>query len=315
MADSQIATDRKTVEVFDKSMLETIGNTPLVKIKNITKELGKEIEIYVKAEWHNLGGSVKARPAIRMITDGIKSGEFARGKTLLDATSGNTGIAYAIIGKIMGFKVELVIPEHVCMAHKGMLAKSYSAELVLSDPMEQSDGAIRMAEEIYGKNPDKYFMPNQYNNPSNWKAHRDTTAVEIWEQTKGRVTHFVAGIGTSGTLMGTTRGLQKFNPAIKTYAVEPAEALHGLEGLKHMESSIVPGIYDPALFEEKISIKTEDAYAMVRRLEKEEDLHVGQSSGAALLGAMKLAEKIEKGVIVTVFPDSCADCTVAHGEF
>lgn len=315
MADSQIAADRKTVEVFDKSMLENIGNTPLIKIKNITKELGKEIEIHAKAEWHNLGGSVKARPAIRMITDGLKSGEFARGKTLLDATSGNTGIAYAIIGKIMGFKVELVIPEHVCMAHKGMLAKSYSAELVLSDPMEQSDGAIRMAEEIYRKNPDKYFMPDQYNNPSNWKAHRDTTAVEIWEQTKGRVTHFVAGIGTSGTLMGTTRGLQKFNPAIKSYAVEPAEALHGLEGLKHMESSIIPSIYDPAVFEEKLSIKTEDAYAMVRRLAKEEDLHVGQSSGAALLGAMKLAEKIEKGVIVTVFPDSCADCGVAHGEF
>ena len=215
----------------------------------------------------------------------------------------------------MGFKVELVIPEHVCMAHKGLMAKSYSAELVLSDPMEQSDGAIRLAKEMYAKNPEKYFMPDQYNNPSNWKAHRDTTAVEIWEQSKGGVTHFLAGIGTSGTLMGTTRGLKSYNPEIKTYAIEPAEALHGLEGLKHMDSSIVPGIYDPSVFDEKISIKTEDAYEMVRRLEHEEGLLVGQSSGAAMLGAIRLAEKMEKGVIVTVFPDSCADCEVAHGEF
>lgn len=314
MAGSQIAAVRK-IERLDRSHLKDIGNTPLLRIKNVTKELGNEVEIYAKAEWDNLGGSVKARPALRMIEDGIKSGEFSRGKTLLDATSGNTGIAYAIIGKIMGFKVELVIPEHVCMAHKGLMAKSYSAELVLSDPMEQSDGAIRMAKEIYAKEPDKYFMPDQYNNPSNWKAHRDTTAKEIWEQTKGRVTHFLAGIGTAGTLMGTTRGLRKFNPDIKSYAVEPAETLHGLEGLKHMDSSIVPGIYDPLVFDEKISIKTEDAYKMVRRLESEEGLLVGQSSGAAMLGAMRVAEKIEKGVIVTVFPDSCAECVIAHGEF
>ncbi len=316
MADGQITTAAvRTSEKLDKSDLNDIGNTPLLEIKSITKELGKDVKIYAKAEWHNLGGSVKARPALRMINDGIKSGKFSRHKILLDATSGNTGIAYAIIGKIMGFQVRLVLPEHVCQAHKGLLAKSYGAELELSDPMEQSDGAIRMANEIYAKDPDKYFMPDQYNNPSNWMAHRDTTAKEIWEQTQGKVTHFVAGIGTSGTLMGATRGLQAFNPGIKSYAVEPAELLHGLEGLKHMESSIVTGIYDPSLFDEKISIKTEDAYAMVRELESLEGFCAGQSSGAAMLGAMKLAEKIEKGVIVTVFPDHCPECDISHGEF
>ena len=316
MADAQITTvDVRAPEKLDKSDLNNIGNTPLLEIKRITKNLGKDVKIYAKAEWHNLGGSVKARPALRMINDGIKSGEFSRGKILLDATSGNTGIAYAMIGKIMGFPVRLVLPEHVCQAHKGLMAKSYGAELELSDPMEQSDGAIRLANEIYAKDPDKYFMPDQYNNPSNWKAHRDTTAKEIWEQTKGTVTHFVAGIGTSGTLMGTTRGLQAFNPEIKSYAVEPAELLHGLEGLKHMDSSIVPGIYDPSVFDEKISIKTEDAYAMVRELEKLEGFCAGQSSGAAMLGAMRLAEKIEKGVIVTVFPDHCPECSISHGEF
>jgi len=315
MSDSPITAVPPKPGAFDKSVLEKIGNTPLIKIRNLARDLGKDIEIYAKAEWHNASGSVKARPALRMIRDGIKSGDFGRDKILLDATSGNTGIAYALIGMIMGFKVQLVLPENVCNERKGIMAKSYHAELTLSDPMEQSDGSIRLAHEIFRKNPDKYFMPDQYNNPSNWMAHRDTTAHEIWEQTKGRVTHFLAGIGTSGTLMGTTRGLRQFNPKIKSYAVEPAEALHGIEGLKHMDSSIVPGIYDTSVFDEKISVKTEEAYDMVNRLEKEEGIIVGHSSGAAMVGALKLAEKVEKGVLVTVFPDSCDTCGIMHGLF
>jgi len=300
---------------FDKSVLRKIGNTPLIKLENITRHLGKDVEIYAKAEWHNVGGSVKARPALRMIQEGIKAGKLSRGKILLDSTSGNTGVAYAIIGRILGFKVQLVIPANVCKERKGIMASAYNAELILSDPLESSDGAIKLAQEIYQKNPDKFFMPDQYNNPHNWMAHRDTTAKEIWEQTGGRITHFVAGIGTSGTLIGTTRGLKSFNPNIKSYAVEPAEALHGLEGLKHMETSIVPGIYDPSVFDEKISIPTEDGYNMVMRIEKEEGIIVGQSSGAAFCGALKVAEKIEKGIVVTVFPDSCAECNIAHGDF
>lgn len=315
MENANLATIPRRIKVFDESVLKKIGNTPLLKMRNITKDFGKDITIYAKAEWHNPGGSVKSRPALRMINDGIKSGKLTRGKILLDSTSGNTGVAYALIGKILGFKVELVLPENVCNERKGIMAKDYSAHLVISDPMEQSDGAIKLADEIYQKNPDKYFMPDQYKNPSNWMAHRDTTAREIFEQTKGRVTHFIAGIGTSGTLMGTTRGLKAKNRAIKSYAVEPEEPLHGLEGLKHMGSSIVPGIYDESVFNEKISVKTEDAYEMVRKMEKEEGLLVGHSSGAAMVGALRLAEEIETGIIVTVFPDSCADCGISHGIF
>ncbi|MDH5542427.1 MAG: cysteine synthase family protein [Nitrospinota bacterium] len=300
---------------FDESILQRIGNTPLVKIENITKDLGKDIEIYAKAEWYNAGSSVKARPALRMIQEGIKSGKLKKGKVLLDSTSGNTGVAYSLIGKILGFEVNLVVPGNVCKERKGLMASSYDATLILSDPMEQSDGAINLAREIYLKDPDKYFMPDQYNNPFNWMAHRDTTANEIWDQTKGKVTHFLAGIGTSGTLMGTSRGLKSKNSSVKCYAVEPAESLHGIEGLKHMDSSIIPGIYDTSVYDEKVSIKTEEAYDMVTRIEKEEGMLVGTSSGAALAAAMKLAESIDKGIIVTIFPDSCMDCAVAHGDF
>jgi len=301
---------------FEESVLDSIGNTPLIKIQNITKDLGnKAIEIYAKAEWTNPGGSVKARPALRMVRDGIAAGKLGRGKELIDSTSGNTGIAYALIGKIMGFKVNLVLPANVCRQRKGLMATQFNANLILSDPMESSDGAIRLCKKLYAENPDKYFMPDQYNNPSNWMAHRDTTAKEVWEQTQGRVTHFLAGIGTSGTLMGTTRGLKAINPAIKGYAIEPAEALHGIEGLKHMETSIVPGIYDPAVYDDKISVKTEEAYRMVSRLEEEEGLLVGTSAGAAMVGAMKLAHTIDTGVRGIIFPDSCEECVVAHGEF
>jgi cysteine synthase B len=300
---------------YDESVLDSIGNTPLVKIRNITKDLGKKVEVYAKAEWVNPGGSVKARPALRMVRDGIKQGKLGRGKELIDSTSGNTGIAYALIGKIMGFKVNLVLPANVCKQRKGTMASQFAANLILSEAIESSDGAIRLCKKIYTENPDKYFMPDQYNNPSNWMAHRDTTAKEIWEQTKGKVTHFLAGIGTSGTLMGTTRGLKAFNAKILSYAIEPAEALHGIEGLKHMETSIIPGIYDPEVFDEKLSVKTEEAYKMVTRLEREEGLLVGTSAGAAMVGAMRVAESIDEGIVVTIFPDSCEECVIDHGEF
>ena len=303
------------ITTFDESVLNLIGNTPLIKIRNITKDLPDSVEVYAKAEWHNAGGSVKARPAYRMIMEGIKAGKLGKGKVLLDSTSGNTGVAYALLGRVLGFQVDLVVPGNVCKARKGTMATAYDANLILSDPMEQSDGAIRLAQEIYEKDPEKYFMPDQYNNDFNWMAHRDTTAREIWEQTEGRITHFLAGIGTSGTLMGTTRGLKGFNEAIRCYAIEPEEALHGIEGLKHMESSIVPGIYDESVYDEKLSVKTEDAYDMVSRIEKEEGLVVGQSAGAALVGAMRVAETLDSGIVVTVFPDSCLDCPVGHGDF
>lgn len=301
---------------FEEAVLDRIGNTPLLKMKNIIKDFGnKEIEIYAKAEWVNPGGSVKARPALRMVRDGIKAGKLKKGVELIDSTSGNTGVAYALIGKILGFKVNLVLPANVCKARKGTMATRFNANLILSDALESSDGAIRLCRKIYNENPEKYFLPDQYNNPSNWMAHRDTTAKEIWEQTQGRVTHFLAGIGTSGTLMGTSRGLKGFSPAVKSYAVEPAESLHGIEGLKHMESSIVPGIYDTTAYDEKISVTTDEAYRMVSRIENEEGLLVGTSAGAAMAGAMKLAARLDKGVLVIVFPDSCEECGIAHGEF
>jgi cysteine synthase B len=305
----------KTVrgQALDESILEKIGNTPIFRIKNLAKKF-KNVEIYAKLEWYNAGGSVKARPALRMIEDGERSGKLTKDKIILDSTSGNTGIAYALIGLVKGYEIELVMPGNVCKERKKLMAESYNAEIILSDPLEGSDGAIRMAKKIFNENPDKYFMPDQYNNPSNWKAHFDTTATEIYNQIEGRVTHFIAGIGTSGTVMGTGRGLKRFNPGIKVYAVEPAEPLHGIEGLKHMETSIVPGIYDESFLNGKINVKTEDAYKMVRLLKDEEGLGVGHSSGAAMRGVLELAEKIGKGVIVTVFPDSC-DCYITTGDF
>ncbi len=297
----------------DLSILEKIGNTPLLRIKNLGKKF-RNVEIYAKAEWHNAGGSVKARPALRMIEDGEREGLLTKDKIILDSTSGNTGIAYALIGLAKGYKVELVMPGNVCQTRKKLMAESYKADIQLSDPLEGSDGAIRMAREIYDKTPEKYFMPDQYNNPSNWKAHFDTTTKEIFQQTEMRVTHFMAGIGTSGTIMGTGRGLKSLDPKIKAYAIEPLEPLHGIEGLKHMESSIVPGIYDESFLDGKFSVKTEDAYRMVRMLKEEEGYEVGQSSGAAIKGALELASQIERGVIVTIFPDSC-ECYVASGDF
>jgi len=300
--------------ITDQSVLKAIGNTPLIRIHNIGKEF-KDVDIYAKAEWKNAGGSVKSRPALKMIEDGEKSGKLTKDKIILDSTSGNTGISYALIGKVKGYKVKLVMPANVCKERKGLMADFYGAEIVTSSPFEGSDGAILLAKKIYEENPEMYFMPDQYNNDSNWQAHQETTAQEIWTQTNHRVTHFLAGIGTGGTIMGTSRGLRQLNSKIKSYAVEPSESLHGLEGLKHMETSIVPGIYKEDELDGKISVPTDEAYDMVEILENQEGILVGHSSAAAMVGALKLASQIGQGVIVTVFPDSCERCYVNLGQF
>lgn len=300
--------------ITDTSVLKTIGNTPLLRIKNLGQEF-KNVTIFAKAEWKNAGGSVKSRPALKMIEDGERSGKLTKDKIILDSTSGNTGISYALIGKVKGYNVKLVMPANVCKERKGLMADFYGAKIVTSSPFEGSDGAIILANKIYQENPDIYFMPDQYNNDSNWKAHYETTAKEIWTQTDHRVTHFIAGIGTGGTIMGATRRLRELNPGIQCFAVEPKEELHGLEGLKHMASSIVPGIYDETFLDGKISVATEEAYKMVETLEEEEGILAGQSSAAALCGTLELARRIKKGVIVTVFPDSCDRCYINFGKF
>jgi cysteine synthase B len=279
---------------------ELVGNTPLLRLRNIAAS--NTVEIYAKAEWFNPGGSVKDRPALNMILDGERSGKLAPGKIILDATSGNTGIAYAWIGAARGYKVRLALPQNASEERKRIL-QSYGAELVLTNPLEGSDGAIREARRLYAESPDVYFYPDQYNNLANWKAHYETTALEIWEQTSGRVTHFVAGLGTSGTFVGTARRLKELNREIKTISFQPDSPFHGLEGLKHMASAIVPGIYDPGLADEDYEISTETAHEYTRRLGKCEGLLVGVSSGAALACALMVANNIESGVIVTVFPD------------
>jgi cysteine synthase B len=284
------------------SVLEQIGNTPLVRFVNITKEFD-HVEIYGKAEWFNPGGSVKDRPALRMIEEGERSGALTRDKVILDSSSGNTGIAYALIGAVKGYRVELAVPRNVSQERKRIL-QAYGAHVIYTDPLAGSDGAIREAHHRYEADPEKYFMPDQYNNPANWQAHYDTTGAEIIEQTKGRITHFVAGVGTSGTLMGTGRRLREFNPRIQIAAVLPAEDLHGIEGLKHMETAIVPGIWDDTFPDRKLAVRTEDAYEMARRLALEEGILVGQSAGAAVYAAVEAARQISEGVIVTILPDA-----------
>lgn len=282
-------------------LLDRIGNTPLIPLRNITKSVS-HVEIWAKAEWMNPGGSVKDRPAYRMILEGEKSGALRPGKIILDATSGNTGIAYAMIGAIKGYPVKLAIPANVSVERKRVL-QAYGAQLVLTDPRQSSDGAIIEAKRIYQDNPDLYFFPDQYNNDANWQAHYDTTGPEIWTQTQGQITHLVAGVGTSGTMMGTGRRLKEFNPKIQVVSVEPDAPFHGLEGLKHMTSAIVPGIYDPKFPDAAVYVKTEEAYEMVLRLAKEEGILAGPSSGAALVAAMRLAQDLVHGFIVVIFPD------------
>ena len=283
------------------TVLDMIGRTPLVRLHRFEAET-PGVELYAKAEWQNPGGSVKDRAAARMILDGEASGALTPNHTILDATSGNTGIAYAMVGAARGYKVKLCVPENAS-AERKLILRALGAELVLTNPLETTDGTIREARRLYKADPDRYFYPDQYNNEANWRAHYDTTAPEIIEQTSGRLTHFVAGLGTSGTFVGTGRRLRKFNPAIKLISFQPDSPFHGLEGLKHMDSAIVPGIYDQALADEDLRIGTERAYRMVRRLAREEGLLAGISSGAAVAAMLDVAARLDRGVIVTVFPD------------
>jgi cysteine synthase B len=286
-----------------ESALDLIGDTPLLEMRKITETIVPSgVRIFAKLEGFNPGGSVKDRPALRMIQEGIRAGKLRPGKTILDSTSGNTGIALALIGRVLGYPVELVIPANVSAERKKII-HAYSAKVSYSDPLEGSDGAIRLCRQILEANRDKYFKPDQYFNPMNPQAHYETTGPEIYRQTNQAVTHFIAGIGTGGTVMGTGRYLKEVNPAIKIIAVEPDDALHGLEGLKHMATSIVPGIYHEEQLDGKISVATDDAYAMVYRLSQEEGILVGQSSGAAMFATLKVARKLRSGTIVTVFPD------------
>ncbi len=287
------------------SVVERIGNTPLVRLARLGREFSN-VELCAKAEWFNPGGSVKDRPALHMILEGERRGELTPSQTILDATSGNTGIAYAMIGAARGYRVRLCLPANASAERKRIL-RAYGAGLVLTDPAEGSDGAIRKARELFAREPELYFYPDQYSNPANWQAHYHGTAQEIWEQTGGRVTHFVAGLGTSGTFVGCVRRLRELNPHIVCISLQPDGPFHGLEGLKHMATAMVPEIYDAALADEDLPVATEDAYRMVKRLAREEGLLVGVSSGAALWGALQVARRIppvDTAVIVMIFPDS-----------
>jgi cysteine synthase B len=287
-------------------LLATIGNTPLLRLEKIPLEF-PGIEILAKAEYFNPGGSVKDRAALNMILDGERSGKLNHRRVLLDATSGNTGIAYAMIAANRGYKVKLCLPANSSIERKRIL-KAYGAETVFSDAAEGSDGAIRLCRQMYLEDPDLYFYPDQYNNPANWKAHYEGTGREIVEQTAGRITHFVAAMGTSGTFTGVSRRLRRDVPEAKCYSAQPSSGFHGLEGLKHMPTAIVPGIYDPTLADGNLWIETEDAYAMVRRLAREEGLLVGISSGCNVLAAAMLAKDLaargESAIIVTMLCDS-----------
>ncbi len=283
------------------SLLTSIGNTPLIQIRQMGSQLNG-VQIFAKAEWLNPGGSVKDRAGLKIIEDGERSGQLIRDKIILDSTSGNTGIAYAMIGAVKGYRIELVVPANLNEERKKTLL-AYGANLIFTDPLQGSDGALLEAKRIYEANPDRYFKADQYNNPSNWRAHYETTGVEILHQTKGRITHFVAGVGTGGTLIGTGRRLKEHNPNIKIYGVQPDSGFHGLEGLKHIETAIRPGIYDESILDGTFFVKSEEAYAMAVRLSKEEGLLVGPSSGAAFYAALKLAESMDFGKIVTIFPD------------
>lgn len=285
-----------------ESVLDLIGNTPLLEISRITEGIGSGVKIFAKLEGFNPGGSVKDRPALRMVQEGMRTGKLRKGKTILDSTSGNTGIALALIGRVLGYPVELVMPANVSVERKRII-HAYGAKATYSDPLEGSDGAIRLCRKILEENHEKYFKPDQYFNPMNPQAHYETTGPEIYRQTNRSITHFVAGIGTGGTVMGTGRYLKELNPAIQVIAVEPDDALHGLEGLKHMASSIVPGIYHEEELDKKIPVSTEDAYSMVYRLSQDEGILVGQSSGAAMFAALAVARKLRSGTIVTIFPD------------
>lgn len=297
-----MATMTKAIGVWgDRTIDALIGNTPLVRLSRIDATV-PGVAIYGKAEWLNPGGSVKDRAALAMIRDGELSGRLTPDKILLDATSGNTGIAYAMLAAARGYRVRLCLPANANDERKRILA-IYGADLVLTDPAEGSDGAIRVARRMYAEDPDRYFYPDQYNNPHNWRAHYDTTGPEIWSQTDGELTHFVAALGTTGTFTGVGRRLRQLNPGVRLVSVEPDSPFHGLEGMKHLESAIVPGIFDPDLADERAEVSTERAYLMARRLAREEGVFVGVSAAAAVAASLDLAERIREGIIVTVLCD------------
>jgi len=284
------------------SVLDLIGNTPMVEMQRVARGLPPGVKIFAKLEGFNPGGSVKDRAALGMIQEGLKSGALRPGKAIIDSTSGNTGIALAMIGAALGYPVELVMPENVSQERKKIIA-AFGAKITFSSGLEGSDGAIRLCRTMYEATRDRYFKPDQYNNEANSNAHFRTTGPEIWRQTEGRVTHFVAGLGTSGTIMGTGRYLKSKRREVQIVAVEPDDAFHGLEGLKHMASSIVPGIFHPEQVDRTIAAGTEASYDMVYRLGREEGLVVGQSSGAAMLAALDVGRELREGVVVALFPD------------
>lgn len=301
LADPPVFSNRKD----GSSILERIGKTPLLRLERIGAEF-PNVEFYAKAEWFNPGGSVKDRPALNMIQQGERTGALRPGKTILDATSGNTGIAYAMIGAAKGYPVRLCLPVNASIERKRIVA-AYGAELEFTPAEEGSDGAIRRARTIYAADPDRYFYPDQYGNPANWQAHYQSTAPEIWEQTCERITHFVAGLGTSGTFVGVARRLKELNPRIRAISLQPDSAFHGLEGWKHMATAMVPSIYDPSVADDDLAVRTEDAYRLVKRLAREEGLLVSPSSAAALAGCFQVAKSLareEHAVLVTVFPDA-----------
>ncbi|HEX3282911.1 MAG TPA: cysteine synthase family protein [Pyrinomonadaceae bacterium] len=287
-----------------KTSIETsIGGTPLIQLRRLTAALPDGVSVFAKAEHLNPGGSVKDRPALRMILSGESSGLLQPGMTILDATSGNTGIAYAMIGAARGYPVTLCLPKNASRQRKQIL-RSFGVEIIETDPLQSTDGAQLVAREMFREEPEKYFYPDQYNNEANWLAHYETTAPEIWEQTEGRVTHFVAGLGTTGTFVGVVRRLKSFNPRLQAIAMQPDSPLHGLEGLKHLRTARVPGIYDPTLADEQVEVATDDALLMTRRLAREEGLFVGPSSGANVFAALRLARTLSgDALVVTILCD------------
>ncbi len=283
-------------------LLDAVGGTPLLELRRIAADV-RGLSLYAKAEFLNPGGSVKDRPARAMLRDGLVSGLLRPGRTILEATSGNTGIADAMLGRALGFPVTICLPANASAERQGILS-AFGAEIVRTDPLEGTDGAIRKARELVAKHPGRYFYPDQYSNPANWRAHFDTTGPEIWEQTGGRLTHFVAGIGTSGTFVGVTRYLKRRALSIRCVAVEPDGPLHGLEGMKHLPSALVPAIWDPSAPDLRVAVPTEDAYAMCRRLAREEGIFVGPSSGANVAAALSVARETSlPAAIVTVLGD------------
>lgn len=304
-AQSQHALQAKAAPSRGDAVLSQIGNTPLLSLAELTGDF-PAVELFGKAEWHNPGGSVKDRAAARIVSEARRNGEIAPGKILLDSTSGNTGIAYAMLGAALGFQVSLCVPENVSPERKRIL-QAYGANIIFTDPAEGSDGAIKIARQYAERHPDLYFYADQYSNEANWRAHYETTANEIWFQTQGRITHFVAMLGTTGTFVGTTRRLKELNPKIQCISLQPDSAFHGIEGAKHLASAIVPRIYDPSLADENIEISTEGAHAMARRLAREQGLLVGVSAAAAVVGCLQIASRLKKdqrATIVTILCDS-----------